>query len=608
MQLRPAQARWFEIYVPHDDTVRVTEILARTGAVQLELDPRLPEAMDVGKLRYFVQRYRDLAAAHAEDLPGGQARATALIGSPIHIANQALHRLRVWSARVDFLNAHLDELRADRDYLLLLDEALAAMEREGLDLDGLFRHTGLLCKCLFACPLGCCGGDDELRSVVKVVVHGPRHDFPFLVGLPDQRRLIRRMVLDEGCEQVGIPSWLAGDHREQHRQVRAHLDAIAADIEHQAAELDRLRGDARIAEDRANLDTLAWYLEYAAGSLTERELCHVTGWTTVPDPHALRRALEEAGIRAIVRFPEPPARAAIPVAPLDVWWSRPFRPLLLLWGTPGRTEVDPSGILAVVMPLLFGYMFPDVGHGLALVLFALAFSRRWPQIRFLLPCGLAAMVFGFVFGDLFGFHDVVPALWLKPLEDPMAVLAVPLLFGVVLLLLGMLFAGFEAHWRGELRDWLLVDGAVLLLYAALLLALALPAALWVAALAVVEYFVGSFLAAPGRRGMALLEGLGALLLSVFELTMNTLSFLRVGAFALAHAALSHAILTLAGMVEQPAAWLLVIVLGNLFSLVLEGLVVFVQTTRLVMFEFFVRFLQAEGRLFRPVRQPPPARV
>jgi V/A-type H+-transporting ATPase subunit I len=586
--------------------VRVTEILARTGVVQLELDPRVPEAVDMDKLRYFVQRYLDLAASYREELPSGSRRATALIGSPVRIANQALHRLRVWSARVDYLGEHITELRADRDYLLLLDEALAAMEQEGLDLEGVFRRTQLLCKCLFACPSGCCSEDRELQSVVKVVVHGPRHDFLFLVGLPDQRALIRKMVLEESCEQVGIPAWLSGDHSEQRRQVRAHLAAIDADIARQEDELHSLRQDPQIIEDHANIDTLAWYLEHAAGALSERELCHVTGWTTEADPHRLQQALADEGIRAIVRFPEPPARAAIPVAPLDVWWSNPYRPLLLLWGTPGRTEVDPSGILALVVPLLFGYMFPDVGHGLVLALLALACWRRWPHIRFLLPCGIAAMAFGFLFGDVFGFHDVVPALWLTPLDDPMTVLAVPLVFGVALMLLGMLFAAFEAYWRGELREWMMVDGAVLLLYAALLAGVFVPAAFWVAGLAVLLYFAGSLLLAGEPRSRALLSGAGALLLSLFELTMNTLSFLRVGAFALAHAALSHATMTVAQDVENPVLWLLVIVTGNLFSIVLEGLVVFVQTTRLVLFEFFIRFLQAEGRLFRPERQPPAA--
>lgn len=278
-----------------------------------------------------------------------------------------------------------------------------------------------------------------------------------------------------------------------------------------------------------------------------------------------------------------------------------------MWGAPGRQEVDPSGILALVVPLLFGYMFPDVGHGLILALFALLFSRRWPQIRFLLPCGVSAMAFGVLFGEVFGFEEIIPALWLKPLDDPMTVLAVPLAFGVFLMLLGLVFAGIEAHWRGELKAWLAVDAAVLLLYLTLLLSPFLPGALALTGLALIHYYAGNLWLAPeGRRAMALVSASGQLLLSLFELVMNTLSFLRVGAFALAHAALSCAIMTLADAARHPLAWSLVVLAGNAFSVALEGLVVFVQTTRLVLFEFFIRFLRAGGRLFRPAHSPPPA--
>ncbi|MGQ9862588.1 MAG: V-type ATPase 116kDa subunit family protein [Thiobacillaceae bacterium] len=607
MRLRPAQARWFETYVPHEHAVHATEVLARTGVVELETDIRMPERVDTGKLRYFVERFREIATSHGEDMPSSSQLPTALMGNPVRVANQALHRLRLWSARVDYLHEQLAELEADRDDLLLLDEALEAMQREGINLDGMFRRSRFLCKCLFACPKGCCGSGHALTSMVEVVVRGPRHDFPFLVGLPDQRTVIRRMVVEEGCEQVGIPAWLAQASGSQRQQVGEHLAAIDREIAERQAELARLRADPEIAAACANIDTLAWYLDHAAGHLTERELCHITGWTTAKDPESLQRALWEAGIRAIVRFPEPPASAAPPVATLQSWWAQPFRPLLLMWGTPGRQEVDPSGILALVVPLLFGYMFPDVGHGLILALFALLFSRRWPQIRFLLPCGVSAMAFGVLFGEVFGFEAIIPALWLKPLDDPLTVLAVPLVFGVFLMLLGLVFAGIEAHWRGELKAWLAVDAAVLLLYLTLLLSPFLPEVLALTGLALTHYFAGNLWLAPdGRRTMALVSATGQLLLSLFELMMNTLSFLRVGAFALAHAALSYAVMTLADALTHPLAWLLVVLAGNAFSVVLEGLVVFVQTTRLVLFEFFIHFLRAEGRLFRPVRSPPPA--
>lgn len=603
MIFRPAQARWFETYVPREQTVKATEVLASTGVVQLETDPRLAEPVDEAKLRAFVEEFRALAARHDHDLPGTGRQASALVGDPARLANDALHQLRLWSARVDYLNAHVAHLRGELHHHELLAECLQAMRQAGLDLDTVFHKTRFLCKCLFACARGgAC--EAEIDAGVDVVLRGSQHDFLYIASLPDQRHAIRHWVVERGCEQMGIPAWLTGDPEEQVRKVFAHITRTHDELAVMEAELKALRKDAAMAQARANVDTLHWYLRHAAGTLTEGPFCHVTGWTTARNPLQLRDALDQAGIRAVLRLPDPPPRSAPPVATLDNWWSRPFQPFLVMWGTPDRLTVDPSGLLPVIVPLLFGYMFPDMGHGLVLVLLGLLLYRRHPGARFLLPCGLAAVAFGAVFGEVFGFHDLVPALWMKPLDDPVTVLAMPMGFGVILMLLGMGFAGVEAHWRGALRAWLLLDGAVLLLYAALLAGVFWPEALVVAGLAMFQYFVaGALLAAPGERGQALLDAVGRLLLSVFELVMNTLSFLRVGAFALAHAALSAATLTLAAGTESSLAWGAVILLGNLFGVVLEGLLVFVQTTRLVLFEFFIRFLHEEGRLFRAEARP-----
>lgn len=608
MRLRPTRAVWFEVWTPRDHTVRATEVLAETGVVQLELEPREDERVDLGRLRFFVERFERYAADVADDLPAAHARPTALLGNAVRIANQALHKLRVWRARLDYLDEHLAEARAERDELELLAECLTGMRAAGLDLDGIFRETRFLCKCLFACPRAPAteGGGVALpaglEDVVARVSHGARHDFLYFVGTPERRDAIARLVVEAGCPRIGVPAWLTGDAAEQGRTLLAHLTGLAREIAGLEAEIRALRHDGELAEARANIEALRWYLDHAATSLDTRPLCHITGWTSGHDPHLLRQVLADAGIRALVRFPDPPARAVAPVALLDAWWSRPFQPLLQMWGTPGATQIDPSGLLAIVVPLLFGYMFPDVGHGLVLVLFAALFSRRWPRIRFLLPCGVSAMGFGLLFGEVFGFEHLIEPLWLKPLADPIAVLAVPLVFGAGLMLLGLVFAGIEAAWRGHVREWLLVDAAVLVMYLATLVGLFEPRAFWLAGLALIQYFTGSLLLATESRGLALARAFGELLLSAFELVMNTFSFVRVGAFALAHAALSLAIMTLAHSFTHPLAFGIALVAGNLLGIVLEGLLVYVQTTRLVLFEFFIRFLGEEGRPFQPARR------
>ena len=104
------------------------------------------------------------------------------------------------------------------------------------------------------------------------------------------------------------------------------------------------------------------------------------------------------------------------------------------------------------------------------------------------------------------------------------------------------------------------------------------------------------------RGAALL-GVLKFLEDGIQLAMNMLSFIRLGAFTLAHGGLSAAVMVLTLMPDNVLLRLLVFVAGNALVIALEGLVVSIQTTRLVMFEFFRRFLEGAGRPFRPLADP-----
>ncbi|MGD8497810.1 MAG: hypothetical protein PVG82_02820 [Chromatiales bacterium] len=602
MSIRPQQARWFETFVARDQTVYALEALAGTGAVQLELDPRLTAPMDLRRVRQKLRQFEALASPYREQLASCEFCPTGFEGSPERIATQALHRLRVWTARVDHLRDQQQDLEQDRANLSLLQEALLALGEDCAALEPVGHHTDFLFKGLFACPPG-----QRLQPRPDIAVWdvypGVSHDFLIVAALPEQAELARGVVEERVCESLAIPWWLGSDPGAARQNVQGHLDELDHASAEVAGRLEAMRRDQDMVEAVANMSTLRWYLDNAPSLASQQRLCHVSGWTTAPEPGRLQEALNRAQIKAVVRFPEPPSGAHAPVDTHQSWWSRPFEVFVRMWGTPGRAEVDPTGLLPLVVPLLFGYMFPDVGQGLVLMILAGLGSRRWPALRFLVPCGLASVLFGFLFGELFGLHGVLEPLWLRPLDDPLRVLLIPLGFGAMLLLMGLVFTGIEAHWRGELGRWLLADAAVLTFYVGVPLTAVHPPALPLPVVALIWYLIGSLLLA--RRGHLADFGasLGRLLHSVFDLALNTLSFVRVGAFALAHAGLSSAVVTLAERIDNPVGFALVLVVGNVVAMALEGLVVFVQTTRLVLFEFFVRFLHADGRLFRPLDRP-----
>jgi V/A-type H+-transporting ATPase subunit I len=188
-----------------------------------------------------------------------------------------------------------------------------------------------------------------------------------------------------------------------------------------------------------------------------------------------------------------------------------------------------------------------------------------------------------------------------PLEDPLLVLAVPLAGGAVLLFLGLVINALESYWRGKVRHWLATDAGLVLVYAGLLAAPFNRSGLVLAALGAAAPVAGHLLLT--RRPGASLASLGVLVEHAVQLLVNTLSFVRVGAFALAHAGLSTAIVSLAEGADSAAARGLIVVAGNAAVIVVEATVVSVQTTRLVLFEFFTRFFVSKGRAFRPL--PPP---
>ena len=168
---------------------------------------------------------------------------------------------------------------------------------------------------------------------------------------------------------------------------------------------------------------------------------------------------------------------------------------------PSRNEADPSVLLALAVPLMFGYMFGDVGQGLVIAAAAFAVRKRYPIARLFIAGGLAAVVFGILFGSVFSLHHTFPALWIDPLDDPLAILLVPLAGGAALLTIGLALNALEAWWRGEFVAWLTTDAGYVVAYLGILAGFVNPAGFVAAAAGALVFCVGHAVhAAPRHRG------------------------------------------------------------------------------------------------------------
>lgn len=589
--MRPTPARWFELLAARDDALAIAELLAAAGCAEFEAAAEAPQGPAAAQCARHCQRFRDLERHYRQWWPVVARPAPHAI--PSAVLAQALARIEAWAAvaapEIAAAVAAEAELAALAQWQALLAEpGFGAGERAAL------AGAGRLAAALFYCTRR-----DELRPPEGLLAKPLGAGWLFAVGAPAAVAELAEQVSALGGRRLDVPEWIAAaDAPARLTARRERCREIIAAARRRLAALAREHG---LAEAVAEARCGCWYLDNVGAVEERRALWRVTGWTS--DPEALRHALADGGVRALLRFPAPPPGLQPPLLLYNPWWARPYEVFARLLGMPARDAADPSALVALIFPLLFGYMFGDLGQGLVLVAVGLAAGRRWPLARLFVPAGLSAALFGLAFGSVFSLSGIIAPLWLEPLAQPLPVLLLPLFGGAALLLFGLGLAAVEAHWRGQLAAWLRAEGGALVLYLGVLAALAAPAGFAVPLL-VTALALAALLALGQGGGVAAVVGAFAgSLEKTLQLAINTISFVRVGAFAIAHAGLSATLALLAAAAGEVASVALVIV-GNVFIIALEVLVVSVQATRLLLFEFFTRFFIGSGRAFRPL--PPPA--
>lgn len=605
--LRPRPTRWFEILSARDDATLVLEALARTGAVELEARGGAALPADPAEMQPLLAQFEELATRYRAYWPEPAAcRPSPFPQAPQATLRRCLDALRAWAREAEALIQVLQRNEADCADLRVWQRLFAAWPADA-DAAAWAAAGPLVPVRLCVLPPG-----SDSATVLPAAAPGLELLCRTL-SIEGQAHLLvagRDAALQLLAQRVGSakgslhepPAWLHADAQANLAEVQRRLAMAQRESGVAAQTLQELFERHALARTLGDAYRVQWLLanvhELESGGL----FCWITGWSSDSGGQLLHDALQRSGARALLRHAPLPQGATAPLLLHNPPWARPFEIFSRALGMPASSEADPTPLLALVVPLMFGYMFSDVGQGLVIAAAAWFYRERFAVARMLVVGGVAAAFFGLLFGSVFSLHDLWPALWLHPLDRPLDVLLAPLIGGAVLLTLGLLLDALAAAWRGEMRRWALTDAALIVVYLGLLAAFVWPAGLWAAAAAALYFCVGHALHAT--RAAAVFGAAGELVEKTVQIMINTLSFARVGAFALAHAGLSSAIVALMDAADSHVAKAMVLVIGNVVVIVLEVMVVSIQTTRLVLFEFFTRFMQGRGRAFRPLRPPP----
>ena len=439
-------------------------------------------------------------------------------------------------------------------------------------------------------------------------------------------------------ERIFIPDEYQGTASEafakldaRHREIHNALDANK-----EASRKFLVDNSIRIVSAKAALDACSSSFDIrrlAACTPGDNNTFYILcGWMTEKDALAFQKDIQnDEKIFCLMEDQKAPANKKPPTKLKNPKLFKPFEMYIKMYGLPAYNEIDPTWFVAITYSFIFGAMFGDVGQGLVLFLGGLILYRtKHMDLAGIISCaGVFSVFFGFMYGSFFGFEDILKAIWLKPMSKMMdvplvgklnAVFVIAIGFGMFIILICMIFNIINSVRRKDAeKTWfdsnavagLVFYGSIVLTVGLFISGKKLPAA----AVLVIMFGVPLILMFlkepltnlvekkseifPEQKGMFFVQSFFELFEVLLSYLSNTLSFLRIGAFAVSHAAMMEVVLMLAGATNGGSPNWVVVVLGNIFVCAMEGLIVGIQVLRLEYYEIFSRFYSGNGREFQP---------
>lgn len=635
---------------PKDDIDRMVD--KYLSKYEIHLENAMSELSDVGDLRPYVQTnpYRELLAK-VNSYCGMVDQVTAVPADALPL-EEAVELIRSLDEKLTVL----DEQKADLEKEQVRYNQLLANIRPYAeiidDIDDIlaFRFIGFRFGRIpkmylhrfkeymydsFDTILQECGEDDEYVYCVYFAPH------------PEMHR-IEAVFSSMHFERLFIPDEYRDDPVEAFRK----LSEKKADIDEEIAEIDAAMK--KILIQRApTLFGAQKKLESLSRNFDVRKLAAVTenahdqfyivcGWMAEEEYEKLRlETKNDEKVVLMVQDNDRQVRTKPPTKLRNPKLVRPYEMYVKMYGLPNYREMDPTMLVALTYSFIFGIMYGDVGQGLCLMIggFLLYRFKHSDLAGIISLAGVFSTIFGFMFGSVFGFEDIIKPLWLDPRHDMITlpgvgnintILVCAIVFGMFLTILTMIL-----HIRNYLKERNTEEAffstnsvAGLIFYATVVFEIimvfsghAVPAARVfevIIILSVLVMFLKEPLAklvdtgkkkekgsgdgqkeeaAEGGIAMFIVQGFFELFEVMLSYFSNTLSFVRVGAFAVSHAAMMSVVLMLAGAENGGSPNWIVIVLGNIFVMGIEGLIVGIQVLRLEFYELFSRYYKGDGKPF-----------
>lgn len=441
-------------------------------------------------------------------------------------------------------------------------------------------------------------------------------------------------------ERTRIPDYVKGSGSKAYSDLQDEIAQDKKDLEKTQAELEELskqyKEELKNAYTKLSFKKGAFELRKKAGVIKNRFL--IKGFIPTKNKAELDAAFGSAeGLEVTYLPPDSDSGLKPPTILKNSFLTRPFRMLVGMYGLPAYGGFNPTAFVAVTYSLLFGIMFGDLGQGLLIFLLGFLVGKKMNRDMggMMTRCGFFSMVFGTLYGSVFGIEDMLDPMYesigisqlpVRAFESTNFILFTAVGIGIFLIVLSMMINIVTSFKRKDIESAVFGCNGIcgLIFYASIIFAvvatvmldmkvMSAPFVIFLIVIPLICIFcrVPFTLAVKYKKwklsehddnmtfGGFFVENFFEMFEFLLSYVSNTMSFLRVGGFVMSHAGMMLVVMTLMdGMsrVGKP----IVFVIGNLFVMAMEGMIVAIQIIRLEFYEIFSRFYVSGGKEYIPV--------
>ena len=465
----------------------------------------------------------------------------------------------------------------------------------------------------------------------KITPISPVDNFIVLMGISDIEEWVLNILSLFNFREFTFPQGTPKENDEALKEVDGELGKLNSKIDMLYKEKNKLKHEfmEKLSTFGQRLRDHIHLSEASSLILRSENVSVFQGWIPKSEVYSVKRVIENLNseIKNKVAFTidEPSSDEEPPTLISTTRAIRPFSIITRMLGTPNYREINPTGVLPILWVVMFGFMFPDLGQGIFIIVLGAIlgfkvkkdfFGLNLIKIGKLLIClCFSAAFFGALFGEFFLLENVIPALWLRPLESSNVwfLLKVAIFFGIAQIYLGLTFGLINSIKKKDYIGALLGEHSVasLTLFSGILILIigfwttrSLSILVdWTILIPIVgltailmKSTVKKMIGEQNEGGI--LEDFGTAIHILISLLSNTVSYARLAGFLLAHVALAAVIDVL--MMKSVTLGLTGLVFMNFLALTIELLVVMIQALRLLYYEFSTKFYSGTGVTYNPL--------